>query len=179
MATLEFGMGIKLTRNSAKKLQALAILTCATMALSNDIFSWPKEQIEQQNTQVVPFSCIVMLMQEFSCGEEEALVRCRYKLLQYEKACGELSRELRDNPRESLDVKRMALAYPLAASGCTVWQATCARYQCENSSMDLVRKVMGAALPTVELDDAFKEESEKVLLSCTAIMRKYAKFLNF
>ncbi|KAK7943104.1 terpenoid synthase [Apiospora aurea] len=128
--TLTFAMALTIPEEDLRECMELARPAYASLALTNDLYSWDKERKAAQETgQDHVFNAIWVIMKERSVSEEEAKNICREEIMKYVQQYCEIVEEVRSEPaRLCNDTRTYLEAIKYTISGNLVWSIYCARY---------------------------------------------------
>jgi hypothetical protein len=172
---IAFGTGLRPTEGDIESLRVSLIAAATACILWNDIYSWPKEAGEYQQSGVYPTNAIMVLMKEHSINSEEALILCQRMVLQYEMKCRKATDELLNKEDHQLSPSGRALAKSLLLfiGGVALWSCTSDRFQSERMpEYNVLQRVLSAELPYVELDMDFENQFDDVFRGCEDIEKK-------
>jgi hypothetical protein len=170
MPIIEYALGVTLNSAEREKLHFLNFVANAGMILWNDVYSWPKEQMECDEGQIPSVcSAVPMFMVELGCDSKEALAICRAKAFQFENLCQRTSCKLVNDPSSTLNVQRVADAYPFFLSGGALWFRASPRYEVATVEMDKMRAVCSEPIPTFGTDSEFEKSSYDLYRACAAL----------
>ncbi|PHH62729.1 hypothetical protein CDD81_6717 [Ophiocordyceps australis] len=127
---LTFGMALTIPDEEYNLCMELARPAYAALGLTNDLFSWTKEQkaAEQADHDYV-FNAVWVIMKERLVSESQAKVICGEEIKKYiSEFCGRVERA-RSKERLSKDVWVYLEALRYSYSGNLVWSIYCPRYQ--------------------------------------------------
>ena len=115
----------------------------SALALTNDLYSWEKEQGEAKKMGALHVvNAIWVLMGEHSITEAEARVRCRRKIKECVAETLRVVEDTKANLELSRDLRIYLEAILYSVSGNLVWSIYCPRYHPERAFDDVVQSMM-------------------------------------
>ncbi|KAI0862407.1 isoprenoid synthase domain-containing protein [Xylaria cubensis] len=127
---LTFGMGITIPENERDLCMKLAKPGYATMALTNDLYSWEKERIAAENLgRNYVFNAIWVIMEERAVDENEAKNICSDEIRNYMADYEQVVETARNDKNLSKELRKYLEAVLLSCVGNAVWSVYCPRYR--------------------------------------------------
>ncbi|KAH7026801.1 fusicoccadiene synthase [Macrophomina phaseolina] len=124
-----FGMGIRIPEHEVDRCRELMRPAWIAAGLTNDLFSWPKEhEAAKRRGEKHVVNAIWVLMQERSCGAEEAQQICRKMIKEAVAEYVQIVRSATADESLSSDLRKYIVAMQYSISGNVVWSLTCPRY---------------------------------------------------
>lgn len=140
---MTFGMALTIPDSEMDLCKRLGFPAWSALALTNDLYSWEKEQNEanQMNAPHV-VNAIWVLMNQHSIEEAEAKVFCRRKIKECVAEALRVVEATKTNLELSQDLRSYLEAILYSVSGNLVWSICCPRYHSGRSFDDVVRSMM-------------------------------------
>ncbi|KAH7115076.1 fusicoccadiene synthase [Dendryphion nanum] len=128
--TLTFGLALTIPEDELDICMQLARPGYAAISLTNDLYSWKKEQrdAEKANQDYV-FNAIWVIMKERAVSESEALDVCKEEILQYIDQYERIVDNAKADTSLSRDTRAYLEAVRASYIGNLVWSIYCPRYQ--------------------------------------------------
>ncbi|KIM99777.1 hypothetical protein OIDMADRAFT_42767 [Oidiodendron maius Zn] len=124
-ATVEFSLGILLSKEEAELVQPLVDISNRILAKTNDYFSWEVERVYKKDR---IFNAVQFLITLYHLSEEQAKERLKISILQDELTYEAMLDEFyKKNPNLPIHLRRYVAAGPLMVGGNHHWSAVCPR----------------------------------------------------
>lgn len=131
---ITFGTAITVPDHEMEIWDNLTKPAWITLALQNDIFSWPKERdTARNNGRKNVVNAVWVLMEEHCIDEDQALQKLRSITKVYVSEYVAIANKEMENEELSLDLRRYLQALLFTSAGNVVWSSTCPRYNAGES----------------------------------------------
>ncbi|KKK19851.1 hypothetical protein AOCH_006566 [Aspergillus ochraceoroseus] len=127
--TLTFGMALTIPDDELELCMELARPGYAAISLTNDLYSWNKEQEEAKRSGLdYVYNAIWVIMKERSINEEEAKAVCAAEIRDYIEQYCQIVEEVQGCDWLSQDLRTYVEAVKASHIGNLVWSIYCPRY---------------------------------------------------
>ncbi|KAK6086429.1 fusicoccadiene synthase [Seiridium cupressi] len=127
---LTFGMALTIPEEEYDLCTELAKPAYAVLGLTNDLYSWDKEQRDAERAgQPYVFNAVWVIMKERSVSEEEAISLCRAEIQNWMDVYRRIVDGTIANFSLSKDLRAYIEALLYSCVGNLVWSITCPRYR--------------------------------------------------
>lgn len=154
-----FALGLHIPENELELCRKLTAPAWISVALQNDLWSWPKERDAAEKLgQTHVINALWVLMQKRQVGIEAAEEICRELIKQYVVEYRKIWEENQFNESISLDLRKYMECMLYSISGNVVWSLGCPRYNLgidfNEKQLDWMRNGLPAAGDPVHASSA-------------------------